>query len=88
MRYGVPVSRHSLLSQGWHVSLLRGFRCLGSIDFDVGGVQVGKTLLGVEIWLSSLAKRLLSDGREGALISRDPGLPLLGTAARMGRGGS
>lgn len=49
---------------------------------------MGKTLLGVEIWLWSLAKRLLSDGREGALISRDPGLPLLGTAARMGRDGS
>lgn len=49
---------------------------------------MGKTLLGVEIWPWSLARRLLSDGCEGALISREPGLPPLGTAARMGRDGS
>ena len=82
------MSRHSLLSQGWQLSLLRSFCCVESIDFDVGGVQMGKTLLGVEIWPWSLARRLLSDGREGALISREPGLPPLGTAARMGRDGS
>ena len=67
------MSRHTLLSQGWHVSILRCFRCVGSINFDVGGVQMGKTLLEVEIWPWFLAKRLLSDEREGALISRSPG---------------
>ena len=49
---------------------------------------MGKTLWGMEIWPWSLTRRLLSDGREGALISREPGLPPLGTAARMGREGS
>ena len=83
VRYGVPVSRYTLLSQGWHASILRSFRCVGSIEFDVGGVQIGKTLLEVEIWPWSLAKRLLSDGREGLVM-----LPPLGTAARMGRDGS
>ena len=83
MRYGVPVSRYTLLSQGWHVSILRSFRCVGSIDFDVGGVQMGKTLLEVKTRSWSLAKRLLSDGCEGFLM-----LPPLGTAAGMGRDGS